>query len=46
MNEESAKRKILNLLDNSAEMANSWVSISDRHAFVNYLLNKLELESE
>lgn len=44
MNDDAAKRKALNLIDYVSSIANAWLSLSDRHALVNYLHNKINTE--
>jgi len=42
MNESSAKRKAIRLLDFVARIANSWLDENQKHSLVNYLNSKLE----
>ena len=44
MNEESANRKAINLLDSVSNIANAWLSDNDKYALVNYLNSKLNTE--
>jgi len=44
MNEESANRKALSILNSVINIANAWLNDNDKHALVNYFNSKLETE--
>ena len=44
MNEDAATRKVLNLVDNIANIANEWLDSNTKHIIVNYLNSKLDTE--
>tara|TARA_B100000900_G_C20599040_1_gene724728 strand:+ start:2118 stop:2255 length:138 start_codon:yes stop_codon:yes gene_type:complete len=44
VNEQSATRKVLNLVDSIANIANEWLDTNTKHSIVNYLNSKLDTE--
>jgi len=44
MNSDAANRKAINLIDRISNIANAWLDTNDRHALVNYFLNKINTE--
>ena len=45
MNEDAANTKVIRLIDYRANIWNSWISVSNRQAIINYFLNKIDTES-
>ena len=45
MNEDAANKKVIRLIDYISNICNSWISVSNRQAIINYFFNKIDTES-